>query len=171
MKERSEKQRIVALIPAGTLFLIGIPLFLVFASPYLDRWLSIPNVLVEPFNEIIAALLIAVGLFFAGWAVLAQFRIGRGTPIPVMPPQKLVTTGPFAYCRNPMSFGTILYYLGIGFWVGSPSLIGLTTLIALILLTYIKLVEEKELEARFGQEYVEYMKRTPFITPRRRRNR
>jgi protein-S-isoprenylcysteine O-methyltransferase Ste14 len=31
---------------------------------------------------------------------------------------------------------------------------------------YIKFIEEKELEARFGQEYSEYKKRTPFFIPK-----
>jgi protein-S-isoprenylcysteine O-methyltransferase Ste14 len=34
------------------------------------------------------------------------------------------------------------------------------------LLTYIKRIEEKELELRFGQEYLEYKKQTPFLIPR-----
>jgi len=32
--------------------------------------------------------------------------------------------------------------------------------------TYIKLVEEKELEARFGEEYREYKRKTPFLIPK-----
>jgi len=31
---------------------------------------------------------------------------------------------------------------------------------------YTKLFEEKELEKRFGSEYLEYKKRTPFVIPR-----
>jgi len=38
-----------------------------------------------------------------------------------------------------------------------------------IILSYIKFIEEKELEQRYGDEYVEYKKRTPFIIPRRTR--
>jgi len=34
------------------------------------------------------------------------------------------------------------------------------------ILIYIKLIEEKELEGRFGSEYAEYKKRTPFLIPR-----
>jgi len=32
--------------------------------------------------------------------------------------------------------------------------------------TYIKLVEEKEREARFGGEYKEYKRKTPFLIPK-----
>ena len=34
-----------------------------------------------------------------------------------------------------------------------------------MLLVYLKLIEEKELEMRFGQDYLEYKKNTPFILP------
>jgi protein-S-isoprenylcysteine O-methyltransferase Ste14 len=33
---------------------------------------------------------------------------------------------------------------------------------------YIKLIEEKELEARFGLDYLAYKRNTPFILPRLR---
>jgi protein-S-isoprenylcysteine O-methyltransferase Ste14 len=33
------------------------------------------------------------------------------------------------------------------------------------ILIYIKWIEEKELEERFGSEYLEYKKRTPFLIP------
>jgi protein-S-isoprenylcysteine O-methyltransferase Ste14 len=34
-----------------------------------------------------------------------------------------------------------------------------------MLIAYIKLIEEKELELRFGKEYLDYKKDTPFIIP------
>jgi protein-S-isoprenylcysteine O-methyltransferase Ste14 len=37
-----------------------------------------------------------------------------------------------------------------------------------VLLTYIKLAEEKEMIARFGEEYLAYRRRVPFIIPRLR---
>ena len=169
LKEYSKKQRILALIPAGLFFLIVIPLILIIVSPYLDRFLKLPKLILGPFNIFIALILIIPGLLFAGWSVLAQFKIGKGTPVPIIPTQKLVVVKPFNYSRNPMTLGTILYYLGIGVWLGSLSTIAIAILIALILITYIKLVEEKELEARFGQEYIEYKKRTPFIISRKKK--
>jgi protein-S-isoprenylcysteine O-methyltransferase Ste14 len=31
---------------------------------------------------------------------------------------------------------------------------------------YLKLFEEKELEERFGSDYIEYKRKTPFLIPR-----
>ena len=83
----------------------------------------------------------------------------------MMPTQKLLVSGPFKQCRNPMTFGTICLYLGVGIIIGSLSSIAVVLLFGGLLLTYIKLVEERELAARFGQEYLDYKSNTPFIIP------
>jgi len=165
----SKGQRIIALIPACLLFLIGIPFALVILSPFIDAYLRLPKFVLEPLNIIVALFLIISGLSLSAWSVWVQFKIGEGTPIPMMPAQKLVIDGPYAYCRNPMTLGMIIFYLGISVWIGSLSSIGLTVLFTALIIAYVKLVEEKELEARFGEEYIRYKKKTPFLIPKRRK--
>ena len=57
-------------------------------------------------------------LFLAGLPGLAAARefaaVGRGTPLPYDPPERLVTSGPYAYVRNPMQFSMALVYLVLG---------------------------------------------------------
>jgi protein-S-isoprenylcysteine O-methyltransferase Ste14 len=65
-----------------------------------------------------------------------------------------------------MTLGTDLFYLGVAIWLGSFSAIGLSLVYPVGILIYIKLIEEKELEDRFGSEYLEYKRRTPFLIPR-----
>jgi len=64
-----------------------------------------------------------------------------------------------------MALGAIVMYLGVAILVGSIGAVALVLLGAALLLTYIKRVEEKEMEMRFGQEYLEYKRRTPFLIP------
>ena len=106
------------------------------------------------------------GIIYAWWTGFMQIDRARGTPLPVMPTHMLLVSGPFKQCRNPMTFGTILLYVGIGISIGSISAIGIVLLFGGLLLTYIKLVEERELVARFGQEYLDYKAHTPFLFPR-----
>jgi protein-S-isoprenylcysteine O-methyltransferase Ste14 len=109
---------------------------------------------------------VAAGLTFGLWSNYVQFTRGRGTPLPMMPTQELLTSGPYLYCRNPMTLGTILAYLGMG--IGAATVSGAAFALAIggLLVVYLKRVEESELEERFGEDYVKYMHEVPFIIPR-----
>lgn len=100
------KTRLAAMIPLGLIFVAVIPYFLV-RTAGLDHRLNIPRLHFEPYNLIIAAVLLIIGVRFAFWSISYVFSEGEGTPAPMMPTQKLIWTGPFRYCRNPMAFGTV----------------------------------------------------------------
>lgn len=169
--EYSEKQRFVFLLCLVPIFLLLIPYVLVTLGWKIDRWLNWPAVPGQPLNLVLGWLLILAGWLLAMWANYAQFTIGRGTPVPVMATQKLIVQPPFTYCRNPMSCGSFLLYTGVAVLFQSMGAAVLVLVFAILLLTYIKLVEEKEMELRFGQEYLDYRKQTPFLIPRIRRPR
>ena len=164
--EYSKRQRIVAVFFGGFIFWMVIPFFIIVASSYIDQWLHLPRFYYGRISPVIGLIFIASGWLFANWTVKVQFSLGRGTPIPLMATQKLVVKEPYTYCRNPMTLGTALFYLGIAIWLGSFSAIGLGLVYPVGISIYIKLIEEKELEERFGSEYLEYKERTPFLIPR-----
>jgi protein-S-isoprenylcysteine O-methyltransferase Ste14 len=165
-KEHSARARLIALLPAGVLFLIVLPYVFLVISPSLDSRLGLGRLSPSPASLIIGGLLVAVGLAFAQWSIFIQFTHGRGTPLPMMPTQRLITTGPFQYCRNPMTLGTILAYLGLS--VAAATIVGIVIVVSLgtLLLVYLKRMEEKELAERFGEEYLAYRRDVPFIIPR-----
>ena len=166
--EYTPKQRLILLFFAGIVFLILIPTALVSVSPLLDQALHLPRLVLQPVNWLLGLLFILAGLSLGLWANQVQFDIGRGTPVPVMATQKLIVQPPYSYCRNPMALGAIALYLGIAIWVGSLSALGMVLLFAICLLVYIRLLEEKEMELRFGDDYIEYRRHTPFLFPRLR---
>jgi protein-S-isoprenylcysteine O-methyltransferase Ste14 len=165
-REYSETQRIMAIIFGGIVFWILIPFFIGVGSAFMDTWLSLPRFFHRSINPIIALVLIITGWLFANWTVKVQFSFGKGTPIPLMATQKLVVKRPYTYCRNPMTLGTTAFYFGIAVWTGSLSALILALIYPVGILIYIRFVEEKELEQRFGLEYLEYKQRTPFLIPR-----
>lgn len=158
--------RILALIPAGFLFVLLIPFVLVRIAPSIDGSLGFPSIALGLPGLIAGGICIAIGLVYALWSISSQLFRASGTPLPMMPTQKLLITAPFDQCRNPMSFGTILLYLGMSIIISSIAAIGIVVLFTALLVSYIRLIEEKELEARFGEDYIEYRSRTPFIIPR-----
>jgi protein-S-isoprenylcysteine O-methyltransferase Ste14 len=165
-KEHGEGTRIIALLPAGVLFLILLPYVLLVISPSLDTRLGLDRLNPGPASLIVGGILFAAGFAFAQWSIYMQFTRGRGTPLPVMPTQRLITTGPFRYCRNPMTLGTILAYLGLS--IAAATITGILIVLALttLLLVYLKRMEERELAERFGEEYLAYRRDVPFIIPR-----
>lgn len=165
-KKHSLRRRLAATLPAGLLFVGLIPLTLAWLGPRADRALGLPPFPHGPAVLPAAALLVAAGGFFALWTVYVQFARAEGTPLPMMPTQRLLTDGPFAWCRNPMTFGTVSVYLGLSLAVGAWSALALVALGAALLLSYIRRVEEAELGLRFGADYLQYRERTPFFLPR-----
>lgn len=163
--EYSKNQRMIAVIFGGFIFWIVIPFFIIVVSSYIDPWLHLPKFCYGRMNPVIGLLFIVVGWLSANWTVKVQFSVGKGTPIPLIATQRLVISGPYTYCRNPMTLGTAIFYLGIALWLGSISALGLGLVYPVGILIYIKLVEEMELEERFGSEYLEYKRRTPFLIP------
>ncbi len=168
-REHSLASRLIAVVPAGLLFVGLIPWMLLCGLSRLDGLLGLIPFGGGSVPAIPGALLILIGMPVGIWTVVDQFTRARGTPLPVMATQRLLTDGPYALSRNPMVFGTLCAYLGASLLSGSWSSLILFLVFSGLLLGYLKLVEERELAARFGQEYLDYKRTTPFLIPWPRR--
>ena len=165
-REYSPAARITATLLAGVIFVVVLPYLFLVICPSLDERLGLDRFSVGSASFLIGGILMAVGLAFGMWSILMQLTRGSGTPLPIMPTQELLTSGPFQYCRNPMTFGTILAYGGLTIAAGTASGLTIVVVLASLLLLYLKLVEENELAERFGDEYLAYKREVPFILPR-----
>ncbi len=170
-KEQTEPKRIIAMLLAGVLFLYLLPRLIARGGSSLDLQLGLPSIHFGTVNFILGTLFLVVGFYFALWSIYAQMAHANGTPLPILPTQKLLTDGPFRLCRNPMTFGTIVAYTGIGIYAGTISGIGIVLCFGLLLVLYLKLLEEKELAERFGEAYLKYKQEVPFMIPRLFRRR
>jgi protein-S-isoprenylcysteine O-methyltransferase Ste14 len=168
-REHSDTQWLITLALAGTLIVGIVPFLVAKASLALDRRLGLPDFYTGPINILAGLILAGVGLGLGLWSVLAEITIGKGTPVPLVPTTKLVVQPPFTYCRNPMTLGTIVAYLGLCVAIGSLSSLAIVFCLASLLILYIKRLEEKELAGRFGEAYLDYKRKTPFIIPRKLR--
>jgi protein-S-isoprenylcysteine O-methyltransferase Ste14 len=99
----------------------------------------------------------AVGLLFVLWSLISfqrSFRIGIDTDRP----DRLITTGVFAFSRNPIyvAFALIL----IGEFLIFPHAILLAYIAGFVLLVHRQVLREEEyLKAHYGQEYLDYCNR------------
>jgi protein-S-isoprenylcysteine O-methyltransferase Ste14 len=65
-----------------------------------------------------------------------------------------------------MVLGAIIFYFGLCAFIGSWDAFYIVAPVAILLLVYAKSWEEGELESRFGQPYMKYKRKTPFLIPR-----
>ena len=152
--------------PIGALFYALLTFSFVVVALQMDRLIGITQIFSRPLAVILAFPIFAIALFLIGWSVLYFLR-AKGTPVPFNPPPQLVTTGPYAYVRNPMLTGVSALLFGLGALFGSISLLVVfTPLFILINVWELKVIEEPELEKRLGADYIEYRKRTPMFFPR-----
>jgi protein-S-isoprenylcysteine O-methyltransferase Ste14 len=165
-REHSASRRTAIMLLAGVVFVGLLPFLVAGVGPRLDRRLGLPSLWIGRVNRVLGGLLTVLGFSLGLWSNFAQLTRGRGTPLPVMPTQELLTDGPFRYCRNPMTLGTILAYLGIAVGVGTIAGTVLVLGLAASLLVYLKRLEEGELAERFGEAYLAYKREVPFIIPR-----
>lgn len=160
----NRKRRII-LTPIAAIIFFGVITFFVFCSFWVDKWLHLPYLPEAWWRYAIAGVFFIAGLFLAT-ATVTKFFSTRGTPVPLSPPPKLITTGLYSWIRNPMALGALLILEGLGFYFGSLSLIFFFAPLPVVLYALeIKAVEEPELEMRFGKEYREYKKRVPMFIP------
>jgi len=151
--------------PLGALFFFLLIFSLVMIALQVDRLLSISDLLPGWFSLVFTPLFFLAAVILIGWSVLT-FLGAKGTPVPLNPPPRLVTTGPYAYVRNPMLTGVFALLFGFGALLGSTSLLVIITpLFILANVWELKSIEEPELVKRLGQDYVEYRKRTPMFFP------
>ena len=162
----SSRRMRTLLTPVGAGFFFLLLVFLVVVSLEVDTWLGLPQLLPASLHIIVSLPLLALGLFCMSWSILHFLKV-KGTPVPFNPPPKLVTTGPYAFVRNPMLSGVFLLFFGLGLLLRSISLVFIfTPLFILLNVLELKSVEEPELESRLGKAYREYKERVPMFFPK-----
>ena len=150
-----------------SVFIVGIPALMWWVSGW-PAWADLPV------GRLYLTLLIALaGLSVSIWSIVYMKLVGKGNPFDAMGHEvaprtrNLMTDGPYKMCRNPMLTGTYLYYIGIliALWNGLALLV--FAAVAAVMMLQVR-SEEKRLQADFGQEYLDYKKRTGrFITFRK----
>ncbi len=161
-----ENHFLAKVLPIFTFFFF-FPALLFFLPKFVfDKWLQLPTLFRFSTRIMPAGALIILGIYFLIASTKAQREIGKGTPMPLKATQKLVVEKPYSYCRNPLYFGLISFFLGISITLGSISSLVMVSIFSAIILLYIKFIEELELEKRYRGEYLAYKETTRILIPR-----
>jgi protein-S-isoprenylcysteine O-methyltransferase Ste14 len=95
---------------------------------------------------------------------------GRGTPAPLVPPQRLVVVGFYRHVRNPMYVGFAVGWIGLWVMYGRASLEAIAGVAAAALAIHLFVVfyEEPTLRGKFGADYIDYCRSVRRWWPRLR---
>lgn len=140
------------------------------ALPLLHGWLPLAVSRLAPrfgwnhdqpgwWNWIGLGVVVVCAVLFIGLVVLHFLQFPQQVHMELTP-RYLLRRGPYAWTRNPMYLTMTTLWTGWSVFYGSPTVaIGCA-----VLLIWVNLVvrwEERRLEARFGEGYLEYKKRVP----------
>ena len=134
--------------------------FIGFVLVALPAWVAGPAGLERPavmgWPQVLGGIMLVIGAVVTASCALTFVAIGRGTPAPFDPPQRLVDRGPYAIIRNPMSIGAILALLGAAAFYQSPAIAGYAAVFFVVMHLFVTAYEEPTLRNTFGPAYDDY---------------
>jgi protein-S-isoprenylcysteine O-methyltransferase Ste14 len=137
--------------------LFFLPLWITrFRVPAWEQWWQI----------LLSGVLIALGLTPGLESVRRFILVGRGTLIPVTPPEHLVVSGFYRYVRNPMYAGVMVALAGEAMLFFNRDILIEALLAFLFFNLFIRLHEEPSLVRQYADEYLLYKGNVPRWLPR-----
>ncbi|MFX1249404.1 MAG: methyltransferase family protein [Promethearchaeota archaeon] len=122
---------------------------------------------IVPFPKEISFIFLITSGFFTMLTTIYLTLRGLGAPFALIANSRyLVSEWLYARTRNPMVLAIIIFLLSLGSYFQSTGFIlWVLTLVLPVWIFFLKIYEEKELEIRFGETYLEYKSRTPLLLP------
>jgi protein-S-isoprenylcysteine O-methyltransferase Ste14 len=143
-------------------FTFGVPIVLALTTYH--KWSG----WVLPIPSVIGLILVIITGTATFMTVVNLALKGFGAPFFIKLSQKLAADWMYAWTRNPMVLAALSFLLSLGIWFKSALFVlWVLFLFAPALLFFVKVFEERELEIRFGESYLEYKSKTPMLFPRK----
>lgn len=110
----------------------------------------------------------ALGLpAIVGLTAVQEFVVrGSGTPVPFDPPRRLVTTGIYAYVRNPMQLSAVVLLFLLGLVLRNPWVSAAGVMAHLYSAGLAGWDEDEDLRRRFGEDWLTYRRGVRQWVPR-----
>lgn len=177
MSEFSRDMRIV--LAAGAGFFLAAPAAQGLLAYLLPEPALLPESAPQALHKIrimLGVLIMAAGFMFCLWANTELWLRGRGFAAVIgkvkltQESTRLVTTGPYALCRNPMHTGIIVFLLGSTLCFNSFSALLVPAGMFVFALALALFADEPRLRRDFPQEYAQWAQRVPRFVPRLHQN-
>lgn len=157
-------RHLLAIVVLPFMVVVGIPHWLVERYGVGTEWPD--GSMLAMLGLIVGGIVFLAGLTFFGWSLYLFATKGKGTLAPWDPPRKLVVTGPYRYVRNPMIAGVLMLVAGEALVHGSSTIGWWAFGFLAVNQIYFMILEEPQLERRFGESYRVYKSSVPRWIPR-----
>jgi protein-S-isoprenylcysteine O-methyltransferase Ste14 len=162
-------QRLVARATLQVLAFAGLLLFVVPAMAIEGSASTWHNPLTLPRWAISLLLQVMALPAVVGLTAVQEFVTrGGGTPVPFDPPHKLVTTGVYAYIRNPMQLAAVALLIVLGAVLANPWVAAAGAVAHIYSLGLAGWDEGEDLAQRFSNDWITYSRAVPRWFPRLR---
>ena len=155
------------------LFILVLPFTIAVLVPFwvarrYDVAFTAPSDLLGVVLQAVGALLLLLGLALFASSFYQIVTRERGRLAPWDPPPRLVVRGAYRFVRNPMICGVTLILFGEALVLESVPHAIWAAAFLLFTLIYVPLLDEPQLEARFGDDYRRYQRHVSRFLPRLR---
>ncbi|HYQ72438.1 MAG TPA: isoprenylcysteine carboxylmethyltransferase family protein [Gammaproteobacteria bacterium] len=103
-------------------------------------------------------IILALVLALAGLCILEFYKAGTDVR-PDRPDSALITSGPYCRSRNPLYIGLTLVQVAAAVWLDNTWVLAMSVVSVIVITGYAIRREERYLERRFGDAYLDYKRR------------
>jgi protein-S-isoprenylcysteine O-methyltransferase Ste14 len=155
------------------LLLVAIPITLVVLIPFGLAWhygvaYTPPAGIADTALQAMGTAGMLLGAALLGTSLYQIARRGRDELAPWDPPRRLMIRGPYRRVRNPMLSGVLFLLFGEACLFESWLYAAVAAMFLMVSLVFVPLLEEPQLEARFGEDYRRYRRHVWRFLPRLR---
>ena len=151
----TDRAKVLSFPPVIFLFFTNLAFLISMTNMYYFQVYDVPKELDIFRSRSIGGFIIIIA-FLILYFSLKEFTEVNEDPIPTSPSNLIIKDNIYAYSRNPMYLGLLILQIGLGMLLSVIHIIFFAFLTYLVLKYYVIIPEERYLEEKFGEKYLNY---------------
>jgi len=150
-----DRAKVISFPPIIFLFFTNLAFLVSMTNMYYLQMYDVPRELGIFRSSTLGILFIMIALVILYFS-LSEFNKVDEDPVPTSPSNLIITNNIYAYSRNPMYLGLLILQIGLGMLLSVIHITFFTLFTYVVLKYYVIIPEEKYLEGKFGEKYLNY---------------
>tara|TARA_B100001029_G_scaffold167748_1_gene161193 strand:- start:2460 stop:3125 length:666 start_codon:yes stop_codon:yes gene_type:complete len=150
--------QVISFPPIILLFSINLGFFISTYNMYSLQIYNLP-IFLDYFRSLTTGLILVILAIVLLYISVRQFNSYNEDPNPISPSSRIIMKSIYQYSRNPMYLGMIIFQIGLGLMLSMLHISFFTVLTYFLFRYFVIAPEEKYLEQKFKQDYIEYKRK------------